>query len=89
MITAEPSKWGGYVCRPSQFMKSRDSVFYPENKEIAEYECGFITDTQLSDGSWDIPWGWEDFPEEWALSKNWWKGQVIIENLLYLKGFRC
>ena len=89
MITADPSKWGGYVCRPSQFMKSRDSVFYPENKEIAEYECGFITDTQLSDGSWDIPWGWEDFPEEWALSKNWWKGQVIIENLLYLKGFRC
>ncbi len=87
MITTDTSKWGGYVCKPSQFMNSRDSAFYPENKEIAEYECKYIADTQLLDGSWDIPWGWKDFPEEWAISKNWWKGHGIIENLLYLKGF--
>lgn len=87
LITTDRSKWGGYVCRPSRFMNSRDSAFYPANKEIAEYECEYIADTQLPDGSWDIPWGWEAFPEEWAISKNWWKGQVIIENLIYLKGF--
>lgn len=87
MITKDISEWGGYVCRPSRFMNSRDSAFYPANKDIAEYECRYIADTQLSDGSWDIPWGWEGFPQEWAVSRNWWKGQVIIENLLYLKGF--
>ncbi len=87
MITKDTSKWGGYVCKPSRFMNSRDSEFYPANKEIAEYECGHIVDTQLADGSWEISWGWEAFPDAWAVSKNWWKGQGIIENLLYLKGF--
>jgi hypothetical protein len=24
-----------------------------------------------------------DFPEKWVVSKNWWKGQRIIESLLY------
>lgn len=86
-ITKDTSQWGGYVCRPSRFISSRDSVFYPENKELAEYECGHIARTQLADGSWDIPWGWADYPEAWAVSRNWWKGQVILENLLYLKGF--
>lgn len=87
LITADTSQWGGYVCRPSRFMNSRDSAFYPENRELAEYECGHIRRTQLADGSWDIPWGWQGYAEAWAISKNWWKGQVILENLLYLRGF--
>ncbi len=41
----------------------------------------------LDDGSWDIPWRWNDYPEEWAISKNWWKSSGIIQNLLYLRGF--
>ena len=87
LITADKSKWNAYVCKPSQFLTSRDSEYYEANKEIAEYECKFIMDTQLDDGSWDIPWKWDDFPEEWNISKNWWKGSVILTNLLYLKEF--
>lgn len=86
LIEADTSKWGGYVCLPSRFIRSKDSEFYPNNREAADYECGHIMNTQLEDGSWDIPWSWNDYPDEWAISKNWWKGQVIIENLLYLKG---
>ena len=62
-------------------------MFYQENKESAEYECKHIAATQLEDGSWEVPWGWADFPEVWPISKIRWKGQMIIENLLYLKGF--
>lgn len=67
------------MCKPSQFINSKNSEYYMENKEMAEYEC-------LDDGSWDIPWGWDDFSDEWAISKKWWKGDVIVLNLLYLKG---
>ena len=77
------------MCKPSQFMISRDSEFYPDNRDIAEYECEFIQNTQLADGSWDIPWSWSEYPEAWAVSKNWWKGNNIVLNLLYLKGFGC
>lgn len=87
LIGEDKSQWAGYGCKPSQFMNSRDSEFYPENKEMAESECGHIISTQLEDGSWDIPWGWSDFPDAWAISRNWWKGCLIVQNLLYLKGF--
>lgn len=85
-IETDKSKWSGYICKPSDFFNSKESEYYAENQEMAEYECEFILNTQLEDGSWPISWAWQDFPEEWAISKNWWKGNNIIVNLLYLKG---
>ena len=87
LICMDISKWGSYVCKPSAFLSSKDSEYYLENKDIADYQCEYIVNTQLEDGSWNITWNWEEYPDEWAVSKNWWKSQVIIENLLYLKGF--
>jgi hypothetical protein len=85
-ITADKSAWeSGYICKPSQFFNSCDSIFYADNAEIADYECDFIERTQLDDGSWPIPWGWAAYPEEWAISKNWWKGNGALLNLLYLR----
>ena len=87
-ITQDTEQWEtGYICKPSQFFNDRTSEYYQNNSEIAEYESAFILRTQLEDGSWAIPWGWADYPEAWALSKNWWKADIIIKNLLYLKGF--
>jgi hypothetical protein len=86
-LTNNTGEWEtGYICKPSQFFNSRSSIFYEENKELAEYECEYIIKTQLSDGSWKIPWEWNSFPEEWAISRNWWKSSVCILNMLYLKG---
>jgi hypothetical protein len=86
-ITADKSVWeSGYICKPSQFFNSCDSIFYAGNSEIADYECDFILRTQQPDGSWPIPWGWAAYPEEWAVSKNWWKSSGALLNLLFLKG---
>lgn len=86
-ITHDISEWEtGYICKPSQFFNTTDSVFYCDNKEIADYECEFIIISQLADGSWNIPWGWNEYPDEWAISRNWWKGYVLNMNMLYLKG---
>jgi len=86
-ITQNTAEWEtGYICKPSQFFNSCDSIFYADNKEIADYECEYIIKTQFDDGSWNIPWGWADYSEEWAVTKNWWKGNGSILNMLYLKG---
>lgn len=86
-ITQNTAEWEtSYICKPSQFFNTNDSVFYADNKDIADYECEFIIKTQLEDGSWAIPWGWAAYPEEWVISKNWWKGNGAILNMLYLKG---
>ena len=88
LIVTDTSKWSSYVCQPSCFIDSKESEYYLDNKEIADYECEYIINTQLADGSWNIGWTWGgNYPDEWAISKNWWKGQWIIQNLLYLKGF--
>lgn len=87
-INSDFARWEqDYICKPSHFFNTKNSVFYKDNHQTAAYECDYIAKTQLSDGSWPIPWGWEAFPEEWAISKNWWKAGGIIKNLLYLKGF--
>lgn len=86
-LTKNTDEWNkGYICKPSQFINSRNSIFYKENKKLAEYECEFIRKTQQDDGSWEIPWNWNNYPEQWAISKNWWKGNVCIINILYLRG---
>lgn len=71
--------------KPSQFFHNSNSIFYVDNQDIANYECEFIIKSQLEDGSWNIPWGWKGYSDEWAISKNWWKGNGAISNMLYLK----
>ncbi len=87
LIERDETKWSAYVCTPSVFIDSPKSVFYAGNEEICAAECRFLIDSQLPDGSWNIGWSWQDFPEEWAISKNWWKGHLIVQNLLFLRGF--
>lgn len=86
-ISHDIAKWeSGYVCKPSQFFNSSVSIFYADNKDIADYECEHIIKTQFEDGSWNIPWSWNGYPDEWAISRNWWKSNGAILNMLYLKG---
>lgn len=86
-ITADITSWKtSYICKPSQFFHTKDSIFYDDNKEISEYECEYIKETQMEDGSWNIPWSWVQYPDQWAISKNWWKANEVINNVLYLKG---
>ena len=88
MITRDTSLWqNSYICRPSQFMNCADSPFYTGNEDMVRYECEFIGKTQTPDGSWDVTWSWADYPEQWAISKNWWKADIALKNLLFLRGF--
>lgn len=87
-ITKDVAKWStNYVCKPSQFLNSPDSIFYEANKKAAQYEIQFIKESMNNDGTWNVNWAWSDYPEEWAISKNWWKANQIIINMNYLKGF--
>lgn len=70
-----------------KFINSKLSDFYFENKDICDFECQFILNTQNNDGSWNVTWNWDDYPEEWAISKNWWKSDIIIKNIKYIKEF--
>jgi len=73
---------------PLEFVKNCDSVGYHENKQLIEEKCHDLVKTQLSDGSWNIPFNWgEDtaYPSELAITTRWWKGYGAVGDLCYLR----
>ncbi len=89
-ITRETQKWEtGYVCKPSQWIDGKMSPFYPGNEAIAAYECAFIRKSQEPDGAWRVNWNWDGYPNEWAISKNWWKADIAIRNMKYLRAMEA
>ena len=53
--------------------------------DLIEFIAGQLLKNLQSDGSWNIPWNWNSYNEEWAISKNWWKGYAAVANTLFLK----
>ncbi len=87
-ICRAPEKWGTeYVTKPSELIRSRDDMFYGDNAELAELECDFIIQSQLPDGAYPVTWEWYTDDKEFEVAANWWKGNLVIRNMRYLKGF--
>ena len=90
ILTRDTDVWETeYVCKPSQFIHSRSSRFYAANKALCDYECEFISKTQKPDGTWAVTWDWGCAPEQWHISKNWWKADLIIKNVAFWKNIRA
>lgn len=88
LIDNDKNKWeSGYVCRPSHFFITSNSMFYSDNHEAVSKELDFIVQTRNSEGIWDIAWKWGAYEKEFAISKNWWKSYGIIANMRLLKEF--
>lgn len=89
VITYDTKIWStDYICKPSLFINSKSSDFYLENKDICDFEYEFILKTQNEDGSWGVTWDWSNYPEQWAISKNWWQSDIIIKNIKYIREFK-
>lgn len=90
-IGRDPKQWTGYVPRPSRFIHSKDDALYQGNEEIVRAEVDFLHESRQPGGVWPITWKWfglmEQYGREFAISENWWKGLVAIENMLFLRAF--
>ena len=86
-IVTDSSKWNDYVCKPSFFIHSKDSAFYQGREDAVNSECRYILENQREDGSWDVTWDWNCYPDYWPVARNWWKSHIIISNLLFLRNF--
>ncbi len=86
-IERDPANWPRYSMRPSQYIDSPGSVFYPGNEMVVEDELDYILDTRHDGGVWDISWEWAAYPREFAIGQRWWQGYWAIRNLLILKAF--
>lgn len=90
-IGRDVAQWKNYVPRPSRFIHDVKSPLYKGNEDIVRTEVKYLKETRQSGGVWPITWTWFDlmpqYGAEFAISENWWKGLVAIENMLFLKAF--
>ncbi len=92
-IEKDISKWIYYGVRPSNYIKSPQSIYYAENKDITDKEIKYLMETIPQNDVWGITWTWFDnmsrYSKEFAISENWWKAYKAIEKLRFLKNFEC
>lgn len=88
VIGRDAENWSGYSCKPSFFIKSPESLGYPEIHELLIRELNHLLDIRNPQGIWDLTWSWAAYEKEFAISENWWKASVAIENLLLLRAFQ-
>ena len=86
-VERDPAKWPFYSMRPSMYIDSPESLFYPGNERVVEEELDYILSSRHDGGVWGISWKWADHPKEFAVSERWWQGFWAIRNLLLLKAF--
>ena len=90
-IEYDTSKWGSYVVRPSKFINSPNSILYKDNSEIINKEIEYLFNTKPKNDVWGITWTWFDnmnkYEREFYISENWWKGFIVIENMILFKNF--
>ncbi|WP_058302979.1 hypothetical protein [Gorillibacterium timonense] len=86
-IQNEPNN---FMANPLEFVLSRESLFYEENKQEVEAALDVLIDQRPANGVWDIPWQWyngDKYPRAFAISENWWKSLKATEKLLQLRRF--
>ncbi len=90
-IQRDPKQWEHYGYRPSDYIKSKDSLFYFDNKDILEVELDFLADTLPDNDVWSISWSWfdnnEKYPKESTISGMWCKAYKTIHKSLVLRNF--
>ncbi len=88
-VCTDAEQWRSeYVCHPSSLIHGAESPFLPDiGLDAAQAECAYLLETQGADGAWPVVWRWwTDYPE-FEVAANWWKSPIIIERMLYLRGF--
>ncbi|SEW44151.1 hypothetical protein [[Clostridium] fimetarium] len=87
----EEKQWGNYGYRPSDFIKTKNSMFRKGNEEIVEKECDFLIKTLPTNNVWPVSWRWFNnaklYPKEETISLHMAKARKCIEKMLFLKEF--
>ncbi len=86
-VESDPSKWASYACRPSSVIKDGKNPAGAHLGDLIKTELEYIRDTRNAEGVWDIRWAWAGYDREFHISENWWKAQIAIENLQFLREF--
>ena len=87
LISQNPQEWSGYACKPSRFIRSPRSRYYPGYENLLATEISLIIESRQPDGVWPVTWAWGCDEQAFAISANWWQASIALENALLLQAF--
>ena len=87
LIEMDRDNWSGYACRPSHFIHSPGHPLCGLLRELTKREHKWLCDTRNDQGVWDLTWKWSGYEKEFGISENWWKADIILRNVRFLKAF--
>lgn len=88
VICSDSNKWAAeYVCTPSFFSFRENPIVRYIPRELCEKESKLLITKQLPDGSFPITWKWHNDYKEFEISANWWRSDIIIRNLKFIKTY--
>ena len=90
-IVTDSSKWLEYGGYPHYYMDTPNNIYYNDYREAVQQELDYLIKARPKQGIWDITWTWfentEKYPNEFAISTNWWKSYHGIWKMRFLKNF--
>lgn len=85
-VCREPEKWyREYVFKPVDFFEPKHRIFEIAGRELCEMQADGIEKEQCADGSYPVTWQWWTDYKEYEISANWWRADLVVKNMCYLK----
>lgn len=83
-----PEKWGReYAAFPSDLISSPESPLRPTLSGVIAAQCDYIRGGQLPDGSFPVPWTWYNDDPGFPIAELWWKGDMLVKFMRFLRAF--
>lgn len=88
LLGKTPAAWAEYGMTPMQAFPTPESPCAKDQDHLVGQYLAHLVETQLADGSWEIPWDWSAaYPSAYAKAKVEWKGIRILETLCFAKAW--
>ena len=88
-IVTDPARWSEYLLRPSMVFTPETCEFHAPFAEAIRREQSWLLEHAEEDGSWDISWQWGQYPEAFAVAREWWKGDHIVTYARFMRVSRA
>lgn len=84
-LVTDPARWLDYVLRPSMVFNAENREFHTHFTEAIQQEQAWLPSQAGEDGSWEISWQWGQYPESFAVAREWWKADHIVNYTRFLR----
>ena len=86
VVVRDPTNWSTYCITPLRAVPAPDSIGADLIEAELQQNLDFLIDQQSPEGTWDPTWTFE-YPPEWAVARQEWRGILTLEALTTLKAF--